>query len=68
VDFRSALRKKEVHLLSEVFTIEHNTASMIRKETPLLPCISSLGDENRFRILGIVDKLRELGVNENVSL
>jgi hypothetical protein len=33
--------------------------------------LSSVGDldnEQRLRILGIIDKLRELGVGENVSL
>lgn len=33
-----------------------------------LGAVSDLDSERRLRILGIIDKLRELGVGENVSL
>ncbi|KKZ62368.1 hypothetical protein EMCG_03226 [[Emmonsia] crescens] len=33
-----------------------------------LSAINGLDNEKRIRILGIIDKLRELGVSENVSL
>ena len=34
----------------------------------MLAGVQSLDNEKRIRILGIIDKLRELGVSENVSL
>jgi hypothetical protein len=33
-----------------------------------LAAVGDLDNEKRHRILGIIDKLRELGVSENVSL
>jgi hypothetical protein len=33
-----------------------------------LAAVGDLDNEKRLRILGIIDKLRELGVGENVSL
>jgi hypothetical protein len=33
-----------------------------------LTAVDDLNNEKRVRILGIIDKLRELGVSENVSL
>lgn len=40
----------------------------IRKAKTLLPEVDGLDNESRVRVLGIIDKLRELGINENVSL
>ena len=38
-------------------------------KTVLRPsAVDDLDNERRVRILGIIDKLRELGVSENVSL
>ncbi|KAI9045152.1 dynamin family protein [Aspergillus affinis] len=41
---------------------------MAKKEHSMLSGVQSLDNEKRLRILSIVDKLRELGVSENVSL
>jgi hypothetical protein len=41
----------------------------MRKKTALgLGAVDDFDTEKRVRILGIIDKLRELGVSENVSL
>ncbi|KAL6230944.1 hypothetical protein BDW75DRAFT_248246 [Aspergillus navahoensis] len=40
----------------------------IRKVKAPLPEVDGLDNESRVRVLGIIDKLSELGVNENVSL
>jgi hypothetical protein len=33
-----------------------------------LAAVGDLDNEKRLRILGVIDKLRELGISENVSL
>jgi hypothetical protein len=41
---------------------------MTAKKSLQLTAIGGLENENRVRILGVIDQLRELGVGENVSL
>ncbi|KAL5406979.1 hypothetical protein PMIN04_011858 [Paraphaeosphaeria minitans] len=41
---------------------------MTRTRALELSSVGDLNNEQRLRILGIIDKLRELGVSENVSL
>ena len=41
---------------------------MTRKKILGLAHVADLDNEKRVRILGIIDKIRELGVSENVSL
>jgi hypothetical protein len=41
---------------------------MTAKKSLQLAAIGGLENENRVRILGVIDQLRELGVGENVSL
>jgi hypothetical protein len=41
---------------------------MARSKRLELEAVGDLDNERRLRILGIIDKLRELGVGENVSL
>lgn len=41
---------------------------MTRTRALELSSVGDLDNEQRLRILGIIDKLRELGVSENVSL
>jgi hypothetical protein len=41
---------------------------MTRRKALGLAEIADLDNEKRVRILGIIDKIRELGVSENVSL
>ena len=41
---------------------------MKRKIDSLIPIVNAMDNESQVRILGVIDKLRELGINDNVSL
>ena len=48
--------------------ISTDSPKMTRKKPLDITDVAELDNEKRVRILGIIDNIRELGVNEDVSL
>ncbi|KAJ4361747.1 hypothetical protein N0V83_010687 [Neocucurbitaria cava] len=65
---RQIERIVELHYRSYQYLRPFSTKIMMASKALQLAAVGDLDNEKRVRILGVIDKLRELGVSENVSL